>query len=106
MQRFQFVQSVKNVTIESITTYNVTKSSLFIQFSYITLGRHVLTEVTRNSHLKVHTLSTVGDHTEQPQSLGQILGGLCFTCTCRPGGGTTQVHGQSLSTSITRIDKH
>lgn len=53
-------------------------------------------------HHVVHALSTVGDHTQEAQSLGQVLGGLCLPRSSRPRGGSTQVHGQGLRQAQTQ----
>ena len=49
-----------------------------------------------HTHPEVHALSTVGDNTQETESFGQILGGLCLACTSRTSRGTTKLHGQGL----------
>lgn len=49
-----------------------------------------------HTHLVVHPLPAVGDHTQESHGLGKVLHCLSLPCTCWPSWGSPQVHGECL----------
>ena len=69
---------------------------IFITTRILSPHTHLPPTTHTHTHLVVHALPTVGDHTQESHGLGKVLHCLSLPCTCWPSWGSPQVHGECL----------